>query len=69
MKGLTTWLAASVESVLPSTSAAACISPSEHCSTEVIVNRGRPETYHRYCHTSCHGKVTGCTAWSPGGCS
>jgi hypothetical protein len=55
--------------MLPSTAAAACITPSEHCYTEVIVNRGRPETYHRYCHTSCHGKQTGCTAWSPGGCS
>ena len=37
-------------------------------SGQVIVNGGRPETYHRYCRVSCHGKPQGCTAWSPGGC-
>ena len=62
MKGLTTWLSGNVESLLPSTAAAACITPSEHCQTEVIINRGRPETYH-------HGKQTGCTQYTPGGCS
>jgi hypothetical protein len=68
MKSLTTWLAGSVESMLPATSAAACISKGPQCFTEVIVNGGRPETYHRWCHYSCHGKQT-CSGWTPGGCS
>jgi hypothetical protein len=68
MKSLTTWIADSVESMLPATSAAACIGPGEACYTEVIVNRGNPETFHRYCTYSCHGKQQGCGAWSPGGC-
>jgi hypothetical protein len=68
MKSLTTWLASSVESMLPSTLAAACVTGSD-CQTEVIVNGGKIETYHRTCLISCHGKPTGhCTAWSPGGC-
>lgn len=67
MKSLTTWLAGSVESMLPSTSAAACVTGTD-CHTEVIVNGGKIETYHRYCLISCHGKQQGCGAWSPGGC-
>jgi hypothetical protein len=69
MKNLTTWLAGSVESMLPATSAAACVGQGPLCFTEVIVNGGRPETYHHTCHYSCHGKQTYCTAWTPGGCS
>ena len=67
MKSLTTWLAGSVESLLPSTSAAACVE-SQQCFTEVLVNGGKIETYHRYCHYSCHGRQISCTGWTPGGC-
>jgi hypothetical protein len=72
MKGLTTWLSGTVESVLPrtlpSTTAAACVSRASYCQTEVLDNGGRIETYHRYCHLSCHGKLLGCNGWTPGGC-
>ena len=40
MKNLTTWLAGSVESMLPATSAAACTGQGPQCFTEVIVILG-----------------------------
>jgi hypothetical protein len=68
MNSLTTWLAGTVESMLPSTAAAACVGGRRFCQTEVLVNGGKVETYHRYCTSSCNGKTTGCSGWTPGGC-
>lgn len=68
MTGMKTLLSEHVESLLPKASAAACIRPSEYCTSRTIACY-RISGYiicsgeHRYCHISCHGKTTGCGPW------
>jgi hypothetical protein len=69
MSCLPTLLLTRVESLLPRTAAAACITPSRYCVSEVVYRDGVPGRDHRFCNLSCHGKTTGCGGWMSGNCS
>lgn len=69
MKGLPTLLLAHVESLLPLTDAAACISPRTSCSPKTVYRDGVPGKDHRICTFSCYGRTRTCGNWMSGNCS
>ncbi len=67
MSGLTTLLAARVESLLPRADAAACVPPSPWCEQMGVEFDHREFFSHRECHLSCRGKSV-CGGWVSGKC-
>jgi hypothetical protein len=67
MRTLSTLLAERVESLIPHTSAAACIPPSPWCSSHCDKIDGSCLWLHRTCHYSCHGGAI-CGSWYTGKC-
>jgi hypothetical protein len=64
MNGLSTWLSDRVESLLPRTAAAACISPSHYCSQyRICFPDGSCTWAHSECRISCHGKTVSCRSY------
>jgi hypothetical protein len=69
MSGFTTLLSDRVESLLPHSTAAACITPETYCSSYCDDIKGSCLWLYRYCRLSCHGKFEGCGDWYDGRCS
>ena len=68
MNGVTTWLSDRVESLLPRTTAAACVRPSHYCSAfYVCFSDGQCELAHSECRVSCYGRTVSCRQYW-GGC-
>lgn len=67
MGTLTTLLAERVESLLPATSAAACVGESTWCSSDCDRIKGSCLWLRRTCHYSCFGKPI-CGSWTDGRC-
>ncbi len=67
MGTLSTLLAERVESLLPHTSAAACVPSSPWCSSYCDMIEGSCLWLHRSCHYSCFGKEV-CGSWYTGRC-
>jgi hypothetical protein len=60
MNGIRTLLLERVESLLPRTSAAACVAASPWCSEVVYAGGGYSC---RHCHVSCDGHKAICSKW------
>jgi hypothetical protein len=67
MSSLSTLLAERVESLLPHTSAAACVPHSQYCSQACDRDVDQCFWIHRACHLSCHGQGI-CGSWYAGPC-